>query len=258
MTPEFAPDTSALLARLGDAVAFELRLTERRALGASLVELRLDGAPASFQPQPGQDVMVAVPVEGGDGTFRRRYSIRSHETASGEVTMWIDVTAAGPGARWAAEAPLGSSIEAIGPRGKVLLDEMADWHLFLGDASFLAAAYAMAEAIEPPGQALFVFEVDHEDDAVTPTLPEGVGVTACFLERDGRALTDPTGLLTGLEALELPPGDGHAYLGGEMKVINGTRAALLERGLAAEAISAKAYWRLGVANQAHGEPAREG
>jgi NADPH-dependent ferric siderophore reductase len=257
MTPDFAPDTSALLARLGDAVAFELRLTDRRRLSSALVELRLTGAPPSFASKPGQDLMLAVPVEGGDGSFRRRYSIRSHDLDTGAITLWIDVTAAGPGARWALEAPLDSTIEAIGPRGKVLLDEMADWHLFIGDASFLAAAYAMAESIEPPGQALFVFEVDHEDDSVTPSLPEGVGVTACFLERGARVFTDPTGLLTGLEAIELPSGEGHAYLGGEMKVVAGLRGALLERGLGAEAINAKAYWRDGVANQAHGEPSRD-
>ena len=34
------------------------------------------------------------------------------------------------------------------------------------------------------------------------------------------------------------------------------RQALVERGLAAEQLSAKAYWRAGAANADHGEPER--
>ena len=47
----------------------------------------------------------------------------------------------------------------------------------------------MAEAIEPPGQALFIFEIEHEADALTPELDEGIGVTVCFIERGGRPST---------------------------------------------------------------------
>jgi NADPH-dependent ferric siderophore reductase len=251
------PDTSSLLARLGDAHAFELTILERRALSPALLEISLVGAPEAFVPAPGQDVMVSVPVDGGDGTFRRRYSVRRHDPEAGAVDLWIDLAAGGPGARWASDAAVGSSIAAIGPRGKITLDPLADWHLFIGDLSFLGAAYAMAEAIEPPGQALFVFEIAHEADAVVPELDEGIGVTVCFIERAERPLGDPAGLLAGLAALELPADLGHAYVGGEMKVVASVRRALTERGLAPEAIEPKSYWRLGVANMAHGEPARD-
>jgi NADPH-dependent ferric siderophore reductase len=148
-------------------------------------------------------------------------------------------------------------IEAIGPRGKVTLDPLADWHLFLGDGSFFAAAYAMAEAIEAPGQALFVFEIDHAEDALTPALDEGIGVTVCFIERSGRALGDPAGLLAGLAALDLPPDEGHVYVGGELGVVAALRRALADHGFENGAVDAKAYWRLGVANLAHGEPGRD-
>jgi NADPH-dependent ferric siderophore reductase len=256
--PQLPPtDTSSLLARLGDAQGFELRLLARRNLGRSLVCLELEGAPPDLAPAPGQDLMVAVPVEGGDGSFRRRYSIRHFNAAAARIELWIDTAAGGPGSRWAASAPIGSTIEAIGPRGKIGLDPMADWHLFIGDLSFLPAAFAMAESIEPPGQAIFLFELDGSDGALRPDVGEGIGLTLGIIERGGRPLGDATGLLSGLAALELPDDEGHAYVGGELRVVAALRAALEERGLASASIDAKPYWRRGVANLAHGEPRKD-
>jgi len=99
----------------------------------------------------------------------------------------------------------------VGPRGKITLDPLADWHLFLGDTSGLAAFYRMAESIETPGRAIFVVEVDDIDDALTAPFDEGLGVTGIFVERNGRAYDDPAGLLGGLAAFEMPAHEGHAY-----------------------------------------------
>ena len=248
-------DTKSLLARLDGAAAYPLTLRARSMITDVLAEVKLDGDLDSLRSLPGNDVMLAVPVDGGDGSFRRRYTVRRSTETS--LTLWIDVTAAGPGATWARSAPIGSTIEAIGPRGQVTLDPLADWHLFIGDLSFLSAAYAMAEAIEPPGQALFVLQVDDEAHLVTPTLDEAVGVTLCVIERAGWGPSDPVGLLSGLRALEFPDDEGVAYVGGELSVVAAVRAALLERGFTTDAIRSKPYWRLGVSNLAHGEPKKD-
>ena len=250
-------ETSSLLSRLEGAAAYHLTVSKRHDVSPSLVSITLTGDLQGLVVSPGNDLMLAVPVVGGDGSFRRRYTIRRADVDSGEVELWIDRTSGGPGATWAESAPIGSSIEAIGPRGKVTLDEMADWHLFLGDLSFLPASYAMAEAIEPPGQALFIVEIDQPGDAIVPSMDPRVTVTVGFIERDGRALNDPAGLLAGLAALEIPPEEGHVYVGGELTVVAALKAALIERGLEKQAIDAKPYWRAGVANLAHGEPKKD-
>ena len=75
-----------------------------------------------------------------------------------------------------------------------------------------------------------------------------------------RAGADPASaghLVAALESVDLPDGRGHAYLAGELGVVAAMRAALLGRGLTAEQISAKPYWRSGRANAPHGEPERE-
>ena len=247
-------DTPSLLARLPGVTALALTIVAKADLSPAIIELELAGPLEGLVAAPGNDLMLAVPVEGGDGSFRRRYSIRSIDAHTGRLRLWIDRAAGGPGARWAATAELGTTIEAIGPRGKVTLDTLAGWHLFIGDLSFLSAAYNMAEAIEPPGQALFVIEADERSHLPIPALADGIGVTMGIIERHGRGLDDPTGLLAGLAAIDFPEDDGHVYVGGELQVVAAVRRSLIERGITAEQISSKPYWRLGTSNLAHGEP----
>jgi NADPH-dependent ferric siderophore reductase len=64
-------------------------------------------------------------------------------------------------------------------------------------------------------------------------------------------------MLNGLSAFALPPGVGHAYLFGEFSVIRVLREALVDRGIADEQISTKAYWRTGRRNGANGEPEKD-
>jgi NADPH-dependent ferric siderophore reductase len=56
--------------------------------------------------------------------------------------------------------------------------------------------------------------------------------------------------------MALPEGTGHAYIGGEFRVVNEIRNGLVARGLSEDRISAKPYWRLGRGNAANGEPER--
>jgi NADPH-dependent ferric siderophore reductase len=160
----------------------------------------------------------------------------------------------GPGAHWAANAKIGDTVDLVGPRGKIGLDPMADWHLFMGDITALGSFYRLAESIEVPGRAIFIVEVDTMDEVVTAPFDEGLGVTGIFVERQGRAANDPAGLLGGLAAFAFPPDEGHAYLFGEFAITATVRAALLDRGLAPDAIERKAFWRAGRVNADHGEP----
>ena len=76
-----------------------------------------------FEFAPGQDLMLAVPTDANtvDGaTINRRYTIRRADPVAGTVDLDFVVHGDGPGARWATDAPLGSSIAAVGPRGKVV------------------------------------------------------------------------------------------------------------------------------------------
>ncbi len=167
----------------------------------------------------------------------------------------------GPAAAWAAAAQPGSRIEGIGPRGKVTVDPDADWHLFAGDDSALPASLAMAAS----------------SSTVTPASPTGpswcsrsTGPTTSSGPRRPTGARCPCAGCTGPEATRprghswwppwppcrFPRARGHAYLAGELGVVAAMRQALLARGMEADQISAKPYWRAGRANAAHGEPER--
>ena len=246
------PDATSLklAERLSTSVGVGV-VQSNRAISPSLHEIVLHGV-SSLAGVPGNDVMLEVTHEGRP--VRRRYSVRSVDRDADTLTLWITIHHDGAGATLARTVAVGTELDVVGPRGKIGLHELADWHLFVGDVASLAAFYRLAESIEPPGRAIFIVEIDDPADAVTPSLPEGLGVTGVFVDRDGRPRGSADGLLSGLAAFAFPPDDGHAYLFGEFGAMNTIRHALLDRGLHDEDISLKAFWRAGSANADHGEP----
>ncbi|MHB1089294.1 MAG: siderophore-interacting protein [Acidimicrobiales bacterium] len=247
------PDASTLelATRLGVS-ARVARVVSTRQLSTSVAEVVVEVDP-ELAGVAGNDIMVRVRDAAGK-FIRRRYSVRAADHDAGTVTLWVTTDHDGPGCAWARSAQAGDLVDVIGPRGKIPLDPDADWHVFLGDASGLGAFYRMAQSIEAPGRAIFIVEIDHDDDALTASFDEGVGVTGIFVDRRGRAKNDPAGLLSGLAAFEFPPDQGHAYLFGEFSTIRAVRSALLDRGLEDDHISSKAFWRAGRTNAEHGEP----
>ncbi len=245
--------TLDLAARLG-VHADRCNVVGTRELSPSLREIVLHGDPR-LVGEPGRDVMVRV--RDGERATRRRYSVRWADASTHRFGLWVSVAHEGPGSTWAREAVEGQHVDVVGPRGKIGLAAGAPWHLFVGDLTALAAAYRLAESIETPGRAIFVLEIPDDADAVTAAFDPGLGVTGIFVDRRDRSASDPTGLVSALTAVELPPGDGHAYVFAEAGVARALRAALAARGLPEAAISHKSYWRAGRHNADNGEPERD-
>ncbi len=251
-------DSTVLAERLGVAVHV-LEVVDTCDLTPSMRRVRLTADSLDdFTYDPGQDLMFSIPLEDG-AVVRRRYTIRAYDAVQSSLTVDAVVHGDGPGARWATTARAGDRIEAIGPRGKITVDPIAEWHLFVGDDSFLPAAFAMAETVPvasgAPRAVTVVLEVDGAADEQPVAAPAPAVVQ--WVHREGRPPEDGTALLDALAGLALPPGSGHAYLGGEMAVVARLRGHLADRGMAREQLSPKPYWRAGVANAAHGEPDRD-
>ena len=246
------PDATSikLAERLGTSVGVGTVVAASQ-ISPSLREVVLSGV-STLAGVPGNDVMLEVTHEGRP--VRRRYSVRHVDPEADTLTLWLATHHPGAGAELARTVTVGTELDVVGPRGKIGLDPLADWHLFIGDVASLAAFYRLAESIEEPGRAIFITELENPDDAITPHLPEGIGVTGIFVDRDGRPSGTAEGLLSGLAAFAFPPDDGHAYLFGEFSAMKTIRTALLDRGLEDAAISLKAFWRVGSANADHGEP----
>jgi len=210
---------------------------------------------ASFSYRPGQDVMLMVDID-GDRPVRRRYTIRAVDPAERLLTLGIVRHDGGPGERWVRAAGPGDQIEGIGPRGKIFPSADAAWHLFAGDFSALPAFFAMAGSLPGQARATIVLEVPGPEDQ--QELATAADARVLWLHRADRPAGDPSALVAAMRTVPLPPGTGHAYLAGEARLVLALREALAARGMPGDRVSPKAYWGLGKANAAHGEPAKDG
>jgi NADPH-dependent ferric siderophore reductase len=248
----------ALAKRLGIG-AYELEINEIMDLAPSVRRIRVGAAAgdtlAEFSFQAGQDLMLDVERD-GESTTRRRYTIRRFDRARQLIDLDVVLHGEGPAARWAANATPGCRLGAIGPRGKVTLDQDATWHLFVGDETFVPAVGAMLDALGSGGRAVAVLEVDSAEDArgLRADFVGGDGIIVRFLERKDRPVGDASALLTALSEIDTPSDSRHAYVAGEHRVVGAIRKALASYGFTNDEVSPKAYWRLGQANADHGEP----
>jgi NADPH-dependent ferric siderophore reductase len=232
---------------------FEVASTTRLTPHMQRLELtaaELDG----FSYAPGQDVMVLVAADGRK-PVRRRYTIRLLDPAAQLLTIDVVLHGEGPGERWVRSARPGDRIDGIGPRGKIFPNPAADWHLFMGDEAALPAILAMTESLPGDADATLVVEIPEPADEQEVLAAARTRVS--WLHRIGGDAGDPAALAAEAADVELPPGNGHAYLLGEAKVVLAMREVLARRGLPPEQVSPKAYWGRGRANAGHGEPAKD-
>jgi NADPH-dependent ferric siderophore reductase len=240
--------------RLADIPSWTLEVIAVTEASPSMRQVRYRGLGLEgLSYRPGQDFMITFP---GENPTRRRYTIRRADPAAGTVDICFALHGTGPATRWVEAAGPGDRLEALGPRGNVILAEGVDWHLFLGDDSALPAVLAMVEALPAGSRAVAFIEVDgptHEQAFVAPPSAEG---DVRWLHRAGRQPGRTTLLRDALAAYELPSGRGHVYLAGEVADVFGMRRELVERGVSTDDIDPKGYWSLGKGNLGHGEPER--
>jgi NADPH-dependent ferric siderophore reductase len=246
-------DSVALAERLG-ATRMDLRVHSVRRLTPLLVRVELTGdALRTFTYEPGQDLMLTA--DAGPPMVRRRWTIRSIDPTAGTVALDVVVHPGVAGASGLHEAAPGDAVEAIGPRGKVHLVPSARVHHFLGDQSFLPAAFAMAEAVAAPARAVVTMTVPTLEERLPLDAPTADAVRWVAEQGDDAA----TGLaLLGASGLGDPEDGVVVYVGGEMTLASTIRSALVrDHGWPRDAVMPKPYWRRGTPNARNGEPGRD-
>jgi NADPH-dependent ferric siderophore reductase len=244
---------------LADASLWHLEVVDVSEVGPDFRRMTLT-APGldDFRYTAGQDLMFRVPRPDGAVT-NRRYTIRGFDASRAEVTIDVSLHGAGPGTDWVRRAAVGDQIDAIGPRGKVTPRVDADWHLFVADDTGVPGALAMIESLPAASTIRAALEVDTPEDEQEPDGTAKSGLEIVWVHRSGRSEPGDPGLLRdALVGLELPTGDGQAYVAAESTVVRELQALLIERGLRSDQVSGKAYWRRGLPNADHGEPTRQG
>jgi NADPH-dependent ferric siderophore reductase len=255
--PAQSPSDGKILAARVGATLWDLEVVETSDVAPGMRRIRLT-APGldALAPEAGQDLMLAVPTD-TDLHRRRRYTIRRFVPEALAVDIDIVLHGDGPGARWAVSTRPGDHIEAIGPRGKVVLTNDAEWHLFAGDESGIPATLAMIEALPNGSSAIALLEVPGRAEEQPVVAPGGAVAEVRWLHRGQTEPGRPELLVDAVRDVAFPDGRGHAYLTGELEVVGAMRQALLARGLGTDQLSPKPYWRRGVANAPHGEPPKD-
>jgi NADPH-dependent ferric siderophore reductase len=174
----------------------------------------------------------------------RTYSVRLWEQVARRLTIDFVVHGySGVAGPWAAAAAPGDVLQLQGPGGAYAPRVDADWHLMAGDASVLPAIGASLERM-PAGVPVFVVaEVDGPEEELD--LPTDADLRLRWLHRSESPGEEPRLLTDAVRVLDLPPGEGQAFVHGEASSVRMLRRHLLvERALPAANLSASGYWKL--------------
>ncbi|HET6344054.1 MAG TPA: siderophore-interacting protein [Myxococcota bacterium] len=176
--------------------------------------------------RPGQHVRVRV-GEFGLKAFRdalRTYSVWHYDTEGQLDLCVLDHSASGPGARWARTVQVGQQVAFTKPEGRLVVQQDAPYHLFVGDETAAVPFGAMLRALPDSAKAAVVLE---GDDRLP--LPR----EATWVQRGSL-----------IEAL--PDTPGFAYIAGEARTCQAVRRHLVqERNWPRKAIIVKAFWAPG-------------
>jgi NADPH-dependent ferric siderophore reductase len=207
-----------------------------------------------FLPDRGQDrpVLPSLGPNGpvfSDGAARpvmRDFTPRRFDPNAGELTIEFVLHGHGPASAWAEQARPGQWIGVGGPRGSLIIPDGYDAYLLIGDESALPAIARRLEEMAPGAVAFALIEVS--DRREERHLPTAANARIDWLCRNGADVGEPAALVNGLQALELPSGDVHAWIAAEIDVARRLRRFLIdERGLPRSQIRAAGYWRKGEA-----------
>ncbi|RAU43279.1 MULTISPECIES: siderophore-interacting protein [unclassified Pseudomonas] len=167
----------------------------------------------------------------------RDYTPRRYDPETGELDIDFVLHGDGPAATWAAQAAPGQFLHIAGPRGSMIVPDMFDSYLLIGDETALPAIGRRLEGLPANRRACVVVEI--EDAAERQPLPSEAQVEVIWVLRSEGNLLDVTRNLT------LPQGSLYAWVAMESALSRKVRRVLLdELKLDEAAVKAAGYWRL--------------
>lgn len=194
----------------------------------------------SFEYRPGQDVVFLLnDPEGGHG--RRHYTIRQIDRTAGTIAVDFVMHGNSVGPNFARSAKPGDTVEVKGPRGRIVLNPDAEWHLLTGDETCIPGILHILENLPAKARAYAFIEV--EDESWQQEIETKGDVSIEWIVR-GKARPSSV-MIDRLAAFPLPGGRGQALIIGETSNVRAQRHDLIERGLLREQIASEGYWRPG-------------
>ncbi|SDW28320.1 ferric-chelate reductase (NADPH) [Pseudomonas syringae] len=166
----------------------------------------------------------------------RDYTPRRYDETSGELDIDFVLHGEGPAATWAAQAEPGQFLHIAGPRGSMVVPDIFDSYLLIGDETAIPSIARRLEALPANRAALVVVEVASQHEQQTLQSEAQVDVT--WVVREEQNLVDV------VRRLEMPEGKLYAWVATESGLSRKLRRVLLDEfGLEEDFVKAAGYWK---------------
>ncbi|MQG91744.1 siderophore-interacting protein [Pseudomonas sp. MN1F] len=172
--------------------------------------------------------------DGGARPTMREYTPRRIDLVANELDIDFVLHGDGPASTWAAQAAPGQTLNIAGPRASMVVPDIFDSYLLVGDETAIPAIGRRLEALPAGRRVLAVIQI--EDEQERQPLPSAAQVEVIWVKRD-------EDLLALLKELNLPEGKLYSWVALEKSLTRLAKALLLEKGVSEDALKAAAYWR---------------
>jgi NADPH-dependent ferric siderophore reductase len=169
----------------------------------------------------------------------RDYTPRRYDLDSLELDIDFVLHGDGPASTWAEQAKPGQFLHIGGPRGSMIVPDMFDSYLLIGDETALPAIARRLEGLAANRRALVIIEVENGKEQ--QVLESAAEVSVIWVLREG----GKDHLLSTVRQIDVPAGSLYAWVATESRVSRQIRRVLLdEHGLDEQFVKAVGYWRL--------------
>lgn len=194
--------------------------------------------PQNAEQTAALETMVLGGKNDGPTPEMRDYTPRRYDLDTLELDIDFVLHGDGPASTWAEQAKPGQFLHIGGPRGSMIVPDIFDSYLLIGDETALPAIARRLEGLAANRKALVVIEV--ENGREQQVLESAAQVNVIWVLREG----GKDNLLTTVKQLQVPNGNLYAWVATETKVSRQIRRVLLdEHGLDEQLVKAVGYWR---------------
>lgn len=182
----------------------------------------------------------------------RTYTPRRFNREARELIVDFVLHGEGVASTWAAQAAAGQTLTIAGPGRHYVVDPTAEWFLLAGDETAIPAISTILEVLPPTSRAFVFLEV--VDAGEEHCIHAGANATVRWLHRGEDASRAGQLLEAAIREHSLPPTQGRVYVACEAGAMRRIRSHLLrERGMPADRLVTRGYWKLGEVDHPDGD-----
>ena len=191
------------------------------------------------QEQAALDTLVLGAASNDDSAkpAMRDYTPRRIDLVAGELDIDFVLHGDGPASTWAARAQPGQDLYIGGPRSSMIVPDIFDSYLLIGDETALPAIARRLEELPAGRKVRVVVEVENAQEY--QPLNSAAQVEVTWVHRHEQSLQEV------VAGLQRPEGELYAWIATEAALSRKLRRVLLDRhGLLESQVKAVGYWRL--------------